>query len=223
MRVRDTLFKERRSVISAIDEIYPVFRIPASIRIAFTKCTRKFFITNPNLVGYILGPKGESLKALEKEFQVRISIRGKGLAVQRSSGSTEADEPLHALLEGTTERLLDQCVKRLEALMAPPPDSENERKKDQLRFLAVLRGTVSSEAAFNDDFGKISDRPPWFDDSVLAAQSSELDDAMVMLSRQIETSGAERPPDDKKWQRFIVDLSVVDIAAILPEPRAPGC
>jgi splicing factor 1 len=224
-RLRDALFKERRSLISAIDEIYPVFRIPAATRIAFTKCTRKFFIGNPSLVGYILGPKGESLKALEKEFQVRISIRGKGLSTQRFAPPGENDEPLHALIEGTTERLIDQCVKRLELLMSPPPDSENERKKDQLRYLSVLRGTVSSEAAFSDDFGKSSGKPPWFDESVASLGSSELDDAMLMLSRQIETGdpdNTEKPEMESKYQKFLVDLSEVDISVVLQEPRVPG-
>jgi splicing factor 1 len=224
MRVRDALFRERRSVICAADEVLPVFRVPAAARIAFTKCTRKFHIANPSLVGYILGPQGASLKALEREFQVRISIRGRGLAVQRAGAAGDADEPLYALIEGTTERLLDACVARLEALMAPPPDSENERKKDQLRFLAVLRGTVSSEAAFCDDFGRPGARPPWFDESVAAPRSAELDDAMAMLSRRIETpaDGAGAPEARAKWQRFMVDLAVADVAAVLPEPPAPG-
>jgi splicing factor 1 len=224
-RLRDALFRERRSVVTVIDEIYPVFRIPAAIRIAFTKCTRKFFIGNPSLVGYILGPKGESLKALEKEFQVRISIRGKGLGTQRFAPQSENEEPLHALIEGTTEHMIDRCVKRLESLMSPPPDSENERKKDQLRYLSVLRGTVSSEAAFSDDFGKASGRPPWFDESVAALGPSELDDAMLMLSRQIETADpdkAEKPDAEPKYQRFLVDLAEVDISAVLQEPPVPG-
>jgi splicing factor 1 len=220
-RARDSLFKERRSVVSAIDSIYPVFRVPASVRIAFTKCTRKVFIGNPSLVGFILGPRGESLKALEKKYQVRISIRGKGLSTARHAPA-EPDEDLHALIEGTSERQLDECVKEIESLLIPLPDSENERKKNQLKWLSVLNGVVSSEAAFKDDFTQAAERPPWFDENVETLEATELEDAMMNLKRQIESKEKGTTDEAERFDRFMVDLTDVDVSVLMGEPRVPG-
>jgi splicing factor 1 len=153
--VRDDLFGERKSLIAIVDAIYPPFRIPGAMRIAFKKCIRKFYIADHNKIGFILGPRGSSLRALESEFKVKISIRGKGSTVNAKSVSdlnkmTES-EPLHALIEGESDAQIDLCVKRLEQLTAPVPDSENEIKKEQLRHLAVLNGVVSAEAAFDEN------------------------------------------------------------------------
>lgn len=225
-RVRDSLFKERRNVISEIDSIYPVFRIPAATRIAFTKCTRKFYIDNPNMIGFILGPRGESLRALEAEFQVRISIRGKGSTVNAKNVSDRSkqseDEPLHALIEGNTEAKIDQCVKRLEQLTTPVPDSENERKKAQLRHLAILNGVYSADVAFNEDLARTGERPPWYDETLASIQSAELDTAMEMLKQELAAPSAEKEKVSGKYDRFMIDLTTTDISALVPEPAPPG-
>lgn len=226
-RARDLLFKERRNVISEIDSIYPVFRIPASIRIAYTKCTRKFMIANPNMIGFILGPRGASLRDLEAEFEVRISIRGKGSTlnakhVSEKNRQTE-DEPLHALIEGNTEIKIDQCVKRLEQLTTPVPDSENEKKKEQLRQLAVLNGVYSADVAFNDGITSRFTRPPWYDEELESLRSAELDSAMNQLNEGL-ASGA--PVTDLqsigKFEKFVIDLRQHDISEMIPEPDPLG-
>ena len=225
-RVRDALFKERRNVISEIDAIYPVFRIPAATRIAFTKCTRKFYIDNPNMIGFILGPRGESLRALEAEFQVRISIRGKGSTINAKNVSDRnkqnEDEPLHALIEGNTEAKIDQCVKRLEQLTTPVPDSENERKKAQLRHLAILNGVYSADVAINEDLGQSQERPPWYDETLVTSQSAELDTAMQILHQELTAPQTEKQETGGKYDRFMVDLSAMDVSALVPEPAPPG-
>lgn len=226
-RARDSLFKERRNVISEIDSIYPVFRIPASTRIAYTKCTRKFMIANPNMIGFILGPRGASLRDLEAEFEVRISIRGKGSTINAKHVSEKnrqtEDEPLHALIEGNTETKIDQCVKRLEQLTTPVPDRENEKKKEQLRQLAVLNGVYSADIAFNDGISKKESRPPWYDEELESLRTAELDSAMMQLNEGL-ASGA--PITDAqitdKFAKYVVDLREYDISLMIPEPDVLG-
>lgn len=221
-RARDSIFKERRSIISSIDSIYPVFRIPASIRIAYTKCSRKFFIPNPTLVGFIIGPRGESLRKMEREFDVRISIRGKGLTVpSKATGSQESDD-LHAFIEANTEQQIDLCVKALEQLTIPLPDEENLRKKEQLKYLSILNGVVSSEAAFRDEFGSKTDQPPWFDETLDLAQSGEMDELMMALKHQLESKTGVQQKSTGKFDRFLVDLAERDISSVIPEPKVPG-
>ena len=229
IRARDFLFKERRNLIGSIDNVFPAFRIPASLRIAFTKCTRKFYLSSPNMIGFIIGPRGESLRALETEFQVRISIRGQGSTLnakhEYSYPKNNEEEPLHALIEGDTEGKIDECVKRLEVLCKPVPDSENEIKKQQLRHLAMLNGVVSAESAFSDDFGKKSNKPPWYDDMMNLSESSELDEVVRELSMMTQGGGhLQTEIDDKNNQehRFQINLMERDISALVPEPKVPG-
>lgn len=226
-RARDSLFKERRNVISEIDSIYPVFRIPASTRIAYTKCTRKFMISNPNMIGFILGPRGASLRDLEAEFEVRISIRGKGSTINAKHVSEKnrqtEDEPLHALIEGNTESKIDQCVKRLEQLTTPVPDRENEKKKEQLRQLAVLNGVYSADIAFNDGFTKKDSRPPWYDEELERLRSAELDSAMMQLNEGLASgTPVADAPVVSKLAKFAIDLREHDISFMIPEPEVLG-
>ncbi|KAH0794767.1 KH domain containing protein [Histomonas meleagridis] len=232
IRARDFLFKERKNLIGSIDSIFPAFRIPASLRIAYTKCTRKFYLSSPNMIGFIIGPRGESLRALENEFQVRISIRGQGSTLNAKHESSypknNDEEPLHALIEGDTEGKIDECVKKLEVLCKPVPDSENEIKKQQLRHLAMLNGVVSAESAFSEEFGKKSDKPPWYDDTLNFVKSSELDDVVKEVSmiaqddKNINTEINEKSNEDYRFQRFLIDLTERDISALVPEPKIPG-
>lgn len=232
IRARDFLFKERRNLIHTIDNIYPNFRIPVALRIAFTKCTRKFYLSSPNMIGFILGPRGESLKALESELHVRISIRGKGSTVnakyESSYPKNNEDEPLHALIEGDTEEKLDECIKKLEMLCKPVPDSENEIKKQQLRHLAMLNGVVSAESAFSNDFGKKTDNPPWYDETLNLEHSSELDEVAKELNLEVQNENKSLITDEistnqvLRFQKFMIDLKERDISSLVPEPKIPG-
>lgn len=229
VRARDALFQERKEIISAIDKIYPIFRVPGSIRISYKKSTRKFYLPSPNCIGLILGPRGESLKALESKYKVKISIRGQGSTPDaRTSGEVftprSPDEPLHALIEADTDDSINACIQELEYIIMPKPDQENELKKKQLYQLAVYNGVVSAESAFEKT--EESDFPPWYDPS-LKIENNDVKNAVDSLVNDLDSKEENKEEDEQakkleKYKPFMINLREVDISVILPERLPPG-
>ena len=233
-KARDSLYQERKALIEAIDRIYPVFRVPGASRISYTKCTKKFYIPGPNFIGQILGPRGETLKQLESQYGVKISIRGKGSTPDnKSSGEVyvprSPDEPLHALIESYNEQSIEDVVKILEEIVIPKPDKENELKKAQLRQLAVYNGVIPATPPPKPKV-KVEDTrpPPWFD-KTLNLENVEVESAVDTLvdinthKRRIEETNT---PGKMKWEekmkKFSLDIKQNDISMILPDRPPPG-
>jgi hypothetical protein len=68
-----------------------------------------------NFFGLLVGPRGNSLKKMERESGAKISIRGKG-SVKEGKGRPEAfasdeDEDLHCLVMADTEEKVATCIK----------------------------------------------------------------------------------------------------------------
>ena len=230
-KARDILFQERKALIDSIDKFYPVFRIPASVRIAYTKCTKKFYIPSPNFIGQILGPRGETLKQLESKYNVKISIRGKG-STPDTKGSAEVytprspDEPLHALIEAENEQSIENVAKILEEIVTPKPDKENELKKAQLRQLAVYNGVIPATPVKKAQ-PKVEKPPPWFDPT-LNLGSVEVDNAVdKLIDGDKNETNQEFIPGNKirfteKMKKLTIDLKNHDISTILPKRLPPG-
>lgn len=67
-----------------------------------------------NFFGLLVGPRGNSLKKMERESGAKISIRGKG-SVKEGKGrpdafADDAEEDLHCLIMGDTQEKVDTCV-----------------------------------------------------------------------------------------------------------------
>jgi splicing factor 1 len=67
-----------------------------------------------NFFGLLVGPRGNSLKKMEKESGAKISIRGKG-SVKEGKGRPDAyaddsEEDLHCLVMGDTDEKVATCV-----------------------------------------------------------------------------------------------------------------
>jgi splicing factor 1 len=68
-----------------------------------------------NFFGLLVGPRGNSLKKMERESGAKISIRGKG-SVKEGKGRPEAfasdeDEDLHCLVMADTEEKVQTCIR----------------------------------------------------------------------------------------------------------------
>lgn len=67
-----------------------------------------------NFVGLLIGPRGNTLKAMEKETGAKIIIRGKGSVKEGKVGRKDGqplpgeDEPLHAFITASNP----ECVKK---------------------------------------------------------------------------------------------------------------
>ncbi|OHT11348.1 KH domain containing protein [Tritrichomonas foetus] len=225
IRARDSLFKERKNLLSSIDTLYPAFRVPGAIRIAFTKCTRKFYLNNPNMIGFILGPRGASLKQMESELGVHVSIRGKGSNPNPKAESEQEQDSLHALIESDTEKKIDECIKRLEQLLIPLPDNENERKKQQLTELARLRGHVSTASILEDPGPKKNDNPPWYDESLKFEEPDEIiNEVASKIVANIDQAIVQQEKEEANnyLQKYRIDLDKMDLSLLVPEPQIPG-
>ncbi|EAZ24441.1 hypothetical protein OsJ_08192 [Oryza sativa Japonica Group] len=111
-----------------------------------------------NFVGRILGPRGNSLKRVEATTDCRVLIRGRGSIkdparedmMRGKPGYEHLNEPLHILVEAELpveiiDTRLIQARDILEDLLKPVDESQDFFKKQQLRELAMLNGTLREE------------------------------------------------------------------------------
>lgn len=114
---------------------------------------------NFNFVGRLLGPRGNSLKRVEASTHCRVYIRGRGSVkdsvkeekLRDKPGYEHLNEPLHILVEAEfpadmIDKHLNQAVAILEDLLKPVDESHDYYKKQQLRELAMLNGTLREES-----------------------------------------------------------------------------
>lgn len=113
-----------------------------------------------NFVGRLLGPRGNSLKRVEASTECRVLIRGRGSIkdpakeemMRGKPGYEHLNEPLHILVEAELPveiidaRLL-QAREILEDLLKPVDESQDFFKKQQLRELAMLNGTLRDDGS----------------------------------------------------------------------------
>ncbi|KHN39678.1 KH domain-containing protein [Glycine soja] len=91
---------------------------------------------NFNFVGRILGPRGNSLKRVEAMTECRVYIRGCG----------SVKDSIKEFPEDIINARLDHAVAILENLLKPVDESLDHYKKQQLRELAMLNGTLREES-----------------------------------------------------------------------------
>ncbi|XP_042472832.1 KH domain-containing protein At5g56140-like [Zingiber officinale] len=115
---------------------------------------------NYNFVGRLLGPRGNSLKRLEAITACRVLIRGRGSIkdpareemMRGKPGYEHLNEPLHILVEADlpveiVDTRLMQAREALEEMLKPVDESMDFLKKQQLRELALLNGTLRDEGS----------------------------------------------------------------------------
>ncbi|KAG9448843.1 hypothetical protein H6P81_008808 [Aristolochia fimbriata] len=113
-----------------------------------------------NFVGRLLGPRGNSLKRVEASTECRVLIRGRGSIkdptreemMRGKQGYEHLNEPLHILVEAELpmeiiDSRLIQAREILEDLLKPVDESHDFFKKQQLRELAMLNGTLRDEGS----------------------------------------------------------------------------
>lgn len=121
IRYRKKLEDERLRLVDRAMKSDPNFRPPADVQAQkrFSKPQDKVYIPvkefpEINFFGLLVGPRGNSLKNMERQSGAKISIRGKG-SVKEGKGRPDAwqadeDDELHCLVMADDEAKVKACV-----------------------------------------------------------------------------------------------------------------
>ncbi|RMY68080.1 hypothetical protein D0863_07357 [Hortaea werneckii] len=156
-RYRKKLEDERHKLIEKAMKIIPSYHPPSDYRRP-TKTQEKVYVPvndypEINFIGLLIGPRGNTLKKMENESAAKIAIRGKG-SVKEGKGKSDAahasnqDEDLHCLIMADTEDKVNkakQLIHNVIETAASIPEGQNELKRNQLRELAALNGTLRDD------------------------------------------------------------------------------
>lgn len=104
-----------------------------------------------NFVGLLIGPRGNTLKKMEQETGAKISIRGRGSIKEGKTDAASlaaADEELHAMVMGDSITIVQKAIIIINQIIETAvrtPEESNELKRNQLRELASINGTLRDE------------------------------------------------------------------------------
>ena len=151
IRTKEKYNKEKEAVIEELLKLDPSFAPPADFKPS--KKIKKLFIPDAdspscNVVGLIIGQKGQNQRLLEQKSGCKISIRGKGASRGKIYNRAENDEnePLHVLIQGDTEDNIKKAVELIEPIINPYEDPD--KRKSHLLQLA-LRNVLHDEYCEN--------------------------------------------------------------------------
>ncbi|CAH2324849.1 splicing factor 1 isoform X1 [Pelobates cultripes] len=158
-RTRKKLEEERHNLITEMVGLNPDFKPPADYKPPATRVSDKVMIPQDeypeiNFVGLLIGPRGNTLKNIEKECNAKIMIRGKGSVKEGKVGRKDGqmlpgeDEPLHALVTANTMENVKKAVDQIRNILKQgieTPEDQNDLRKMQLRELARLNGTLRED------------------------------------------------------------------------------
>jgi splicing factor 1 len=151
-RMRDRLTRERQKLIEDALRFNPLFKPPSDYKPIHDKKTRKIPIPvkeypDYNFIGLIIGPRGNTQKRMERETGTKIAIRGKGSAKEgkgrkNNQPTPGEDDDLHVLITGDTDEQLEKATAMVKKLLVPVDEGLNDHKREQLRELAEINGTL---------------------------------------------------------------------------------
>ncbi|CAD7085023.1 unnamed protein product [Hermetia illucens] len=155
-RTRKRLEEQRHQLVMRMQCMNPDFKPPADYKPPVIRVSDKVLIPQEehpdiNFVGLLIGPRGNTLKAMEKETGAKIIIRGKGSVKEGKVGRKDGqplpgeDEPLHAFITAGNPECVKKAVDKIKEVIRQGievPEGHNDLRRMQLRELAQLNGTL---------------------------------------------------------------------------------
>ncbi|KDR15002.1 splicing factor 1-like [Zootermopsis nevadensis] len=155
-RTRKRLEEERHHLIQQMLSLNPDFKPPADYKPPIIRVSDKVMIPQDdhpdiNFVGLLIGPRGNTLKSMERDTGAKIIIRGKGSVKEGKVGRKDGqplpgeDEPLHAYVTANNPEAVKKAVDRIKEIIrqgVEVPEGQNDLRRMQLRELALLNGTL---------------------------------------------------------------------------------
>ena len=128
VRKKQELEQRRHEKILLLKTLNTDYKPPADYRAPNIRLHEKVWIPQEehpeiNFVGLLIGPRGNTLKALEQETGARIIIRGKGSIkegklLRRDGPMPGENEPLHAYVTGTDMTVIKKACERVSLVSA---------------------------------------------------------------------------------------------------------
>lgn len=236
-RIRDKLQLERHALIQEAIKMNSKFKAPSDYTPVSTKIYQKIPIPvekypEYNFVGLIIGPRGNTQKRMEKETGAKIVIRGKGSTKEGKNKQKQPwdDEPLHVMITADTVGQVQAAAELVNELLVPMEESKNEWKKQQLRELALINGTLrerffpdtaTSELSYESANVKCSicgelshisiDCPlrgsgPLRDNGNLVSKQEHLDSEFTKFLEDIGEA-PQKDQEDEQYETFLQEIS----------------
>lgn len=154
--LNEEIEKVRSQLLETISDHLPELKLPSPVGDAVT-ITRKIFFPKDeypdfNFTGRILGPRGATIKRLEKEIgpSCTLAIRGKGSDPKREATQPiKEDQHVLVTIKDTPNRcplILDYAQKKIKPFLVPVDEEKDELKKSQMIELALLKGNYRDNA-----------------------------------------------------------------------------
>ena len=213
IRMKQKLVREKNSLIERAMSLNPQFKPPADYRPEPKKLTKKIYVPikkHPeyNFIGLIIGPRGNTQKKMERETGAKIAIRGKG-SVKPGKGRKDGkpnpgeEDELHVLITADTNDQLEKAADMVLKLLVPVEEGKNDLKREQLRELARIHGTLR-----DDDVN----RPQLDENASLYDKLRQYGSAREMYERRSEFMSALSEEDaainDQKLQSFLNEVGM---------------
>ncbi|OBA19860.1 hypothetical protein METBIDRAFT_208901 [Metschnikowia bicuspidata var. bicuspidata NRRL YB-4993] len=153
LRTHERLDKERHALVELAATTIKNYDPPADYKRP-AKTLEKLYIPiqdypHINFVGLLLGPRGNTLRQLQEDSGARLAIRGKGSVkdgkLADSGGPLAPEDGLHVVITADTSAKIQRAVALTNEVIekaVSSPVGQNDLKRDQLRELAVLNGTL---------------------------------------------------------------------------------
>lgn len=211
-RALDKLEAERHKLCARLAQLDPSFRPPHGMRPL--KCVEKLFIPKEkegtlNFIGLILGPRGNTQKRLEKDFNCKVAIRGKGSVKDgraRGPSQPEDNEQLHVIItaEGMdAKERIERCKRKIMDIITPRQDDDNDHKQAQLRELAQLNGTLRDQ---DRDFRNPSGRPYVDKTHIVCAKCGDRSHPTSDCTVNGATTVGDADELDAEWKSFMAEV-----------------
>lgn len=149
-RLREKYDKERHALVETVVTEIKNYDPPADYSKP-AKTMEKLYIPikdypDINFVGLLLGPRGNTLRQLQNDSGAKLAIRGKGsIKDGKQDDRSNVEDDLHVLITADTTARINKAIKLTNEVIEKAillPMGQNDLKRDQLRELAVLNGTL---------------------------------------------------------------------------------
>ena len=210
VRARDNLVSERRTIIESIEKIFPAFRAPFSVMLSLQKSVKKLELTAKDDCMVILGPQARTLRALEKDYNVKISIRGPDSQTEEEGKQNNFG---HVMVIGNNDDDVTRCINKISSMLQAGDFDQEEKVVD-----------VDS---YSLSFNPFEDTVPWEVIDTANTNEQRFGTAISELIKDIDNNdnagdNDETPARKAIFERFSIDLSRKDVSCLLREANPPG-